>query len=123
MTKRPAIVNDVLKSDLESKNEAKIGPKIEPRPKAPVFIALIVFLEPSSLRMVAIAGTQLLLTNAPAIPPINIPTQIISILSGKSLIGPDPNIASTYMKVPCATSLLKFFYFSGIKLSAKLVRV
>ena len=88
-----------------------------------MLIALIVFLDPLAERYFEIAGTQLLLTKAPAIPPTITPKQIISMQSGINLIGPEPNIETANKQMPQDTSLLKFLLFSGIKLRQKLVRV
>jgi len=79
----PQIVNDQLKFREEPRIEARIGPRMEPKPNAPVLIALMLFLSlmvysslyvsAFSFMMLLRAGTQLLLISAPPIPPIRIP--------------------------------------------------
>ena len=69
------------------------------------------------------AGTQLLLMRAPPIPPIRIPMQIMYTLFGKIGIGPQTSMPTKKKTVPADTIFWKFFFGSGIKLSAVDVRV
>ena len=70
------------------------------------------------------AGTQLLFTRAPPIPPSRIPKQmIVTESANKKGAGPDNIILATKKNAPIMTMYLKFLLFSGIKLSTKEVKV
>lgn len=76
-TKQPA-----LKPIYSVRRDEAIGPMIEPKANAPVFIAETLFFILSMfkffpLNIQFIAGTALLLIKAEAAPPINIPAKII----------------------------------------------
>ena len=66
------------------------------------------------------AGTMLIFTSAPAVPPISIPIQMTSILFGNIYgAGPVASMAITNKNMPIHTSFGKFLFLSGIEFKLK----
>lgn len=112
-TKAAQIVKDQAKLVAEPIIDAKIGPRIDPKPKAPVLIAERLFFKllvcsreyyfSWCSRIWFRAGTQLLLISAPPMPPTRMPTQITLTLFGRNGTGPVSNIPKKKNTVPAAT--------------------
>jgi hypothetical protein len=95
---------------LDSKILARMGPNIEPRPNAPVFMALTLFLIWFMSRSLMFrcknyvkAGTQLLLISAPPTPPKRMPRQMTKTSFGKNGAGPDSIIETINIRAPTKT--------------------
>ena len=104
---------------------------MDPRPKAPVVMALKLFFSEfdsyfcfSDARIWLRAGTQLLLTRAPPIPPTKMPRQIIMTESAKIKgNGPERIMEMKKNTVPMATRTGKSFFSLGTKFMIKEVIV
>ena len=96
----PAVVKDILYPYMSVRTDAKIGPKIAPKPNPPVFIAEIIacsfyfslsltglcsWFSIAMVSVCSIAGVELLLMRAPPTPPRAIPKHSVTSLLEKML--------------------------------------